>query len=116
MTIEDAQKYLAVLAMQTKIINLLHDIQSSRMGSIGSINNVYLAQLNRERIDNLEQELNVPWSPVPRLPLPADELRVLRSVADGDDFARLYPSSSPDALYIEKCLRSLQTMCKNCRA
>ncbi len=34
-------------------------------------------------------------------------LRVLRSVAEGDEYARLYKWVSKDALYIEKRLREL---------
>jgi hypothetical protein len=38
-------------------LELLHDIQSSHKGSIGSLNNVYLPQLDREAIDALAAAL-----------------------------------------------------------
>jgi F0F1-type ATP synthase beta subunit len=38
-------------------LELIHSIQSSHKGSIGSINNVYLPQLDREAIDALAAAL-----------------------------------------------------------
>ena len=39
------------------VLQLVYDIQASRLGSIGSINNVYLPQLDREAIDALAAAL-----------------------------------------------------------
>lgn len=41
------------LNIKAEFIDLLEQIAGSRKGSIGSIDNVYLPQLSRKRIDNL---------------------------------------------------------------
>ena len=43
----------------------------------------------------------------------SDELRVLRSVAQGDDFAALFPAASSDAHIIEKALRDYQAVIRS---
>ena len=39
------------------IRDLLHDITSSRKGSVGTLHNIYVCQLNRKRCDRLRDEL-----------------------------------------------------------
>jgi hypothetical protein len=53
-------------------LELLHDIQSSHKGSIGSLNNVYLPQLDREAIDALAAALASQ----------GDEIKVLREALE----------------------------------
>jgi len=45
-------------AIRDDVLILLHEIQSSQKGSIGSIDNIYLPQMSRRNIDAMEKRIN----------------------------------------------------------
>ena len=49
---------VAVKALRDDVLILLHEIQSSQKGSIGSIDNTYLPQMSRRNIDAMEKRIN----------------------------------------------------------
>ena len=49
---------VAVEAIRDDVLILLHEIQSSQKGSIGSIDNTYLPQMSRRNIDAMEKRIN----------------------------------------------------------
>jgi len=49
---------IAVEAIRDDVLILLHEIQSSQKGSIGSIDNTYLPQMSRRNIDAMEKRIN----------------------------------------------------------
>jgi hypothetical protein len=52
------QKVVIQQSYLEQSLSIFRNIQGAQMGSIGTLNNVYLPQLDRKKIDKLAEEIN----------------------------------------------------------